>query len=230
MSGLVLKSEDRDAFLAAMKAMKKPALEHRRMNILLLLDDGIVPSVIARMLDLDERTVVEYRHLYETPGAAGIGRLGYKGCPDGLMRREETAALRVHMAEQMDITSQAVCDYVQKTFGHVNTPNAAPVPAKALRSVHISERPACRHGSENVKTVLEGDWAGRLGSWISIPAAEAGNDPGSPGQGAVGIGIVAVLCWFVVISVEEIKYNTFFSGEHGGRGQRAVSIACMGEL
>jgi DNA-binding NarL/FixJ family response regulator len=61
MSGLVFKSEDRDAFLAAMKAMKKPALEHRRMNILLLLDDGIAPSVIARMLDLDERTVDEYR-------------------------------------------------------------------------------------------------------------------------------------------------------------------------
>jgi DNA-binding CsgD family transcriptional regulator len=105
MSGLVLTSEDRDACLAALKATKKPALEHRRMNVLLLLDDGIATAIIARMLYLDERTVDEYRRLYETQGASGIHRLGYKGRPGGLMRDEDIAVLKAHMAEQMYMTS-----------------------------------------------------------------------------------------------------------------------------
>ena len=40
MSGLILKREDREAFLVALKATKKPALEHRGMNALLVLDNG----------------------------------------------------------------------------------------------------------------------------------------------------------------------------------------------
>jgi DNA-binding NarL/FixJ family response regulator len=81
MSGLVLKSEDRQAFLAALKATKKPALEHRRMNVLLLLDDGWDAARVAEALFLDVRTVEDYRRLYKTSGASGVGALGYKGHP-----------------------------------------------------------------------------------------------------------------------------------------------------
>ncbi len=116
MSGHVLRGEDREYFLKALKATKKPALEHRRMNALLLLDDGVVPAVVARMLYLDERTVEEYRRLYEAQGTSGVGALGYKGRPFSTMREEEVAALKAHMAERMYMTSQALCDYVARAF------------------------------------------------------------------------------------------------------------------
>jgi len=124
MSGLVLKSEDRQAFLAALKATKKPALEHRRMNVLLLLDDGWDAARVAEALFLDPRTVEEYRRLYEASGASGVGTLGYKGHPFSQMTAAELIALKAHLAEQMYLTSQAVCAYVEKTFGPIYTPNA----------------------------------------------------------------------------------------------------------
>jgi|SRR6516165_2288765 transposase len=152
MSGLFLKSEDRDVFLAALKATKKPALEHRRMNVLLLLDDGIAPAVIARMLYLDERTVEEYRHLYETQGASGIRRLGYKGRPSGLMRDREISVLKAHMAKQLYMTSRAVCDYVQKTFGHAYTPNAM---TKLLKRLGFSYKKPKRFPAKADRTAQE---------------------------------------------------------------------------
>jgi transposase len=124
MSGLVLKSEDRQAFLAALKATKKPALEHRRMNVLLVLDDGWDVARVAEALFLDGRTVEEYRRLYEASGASGVGTLGYKGHPFSQMTAAELTALKAQLTEQMYLTSQAVCAYVEKTFGHIYTPNA----------------------------------------------------------------------------------------------------------
>ncbi len=59
MSGVVLTSEDRKAFLSALKATKKLALEHRRMNVLLLLDDGWETARVPEALSLDVRTVEE---------------------------------------------------------------------------------------------------------------------------------------------------------------------------
>ncbi len=55
MSGSILSLEDRAAFLASLKATKKPALEHRRMNALLLLYDGWEVARVAEALFLDER-------------------------------------------------------------------------------------------------------------------------------------------------------------------------------
>jgi transposase len=124
MSGLILKREDREAFLVALKATKKPALEHRRMNVLLLLDDGWEMGRVAEALFLDVRTVEEYLRLYIASGASAVGALGYKGHPFSQMTKPELSALKAHMAEQMYMTSQAVCAYVEKTFGHVYTPNA----------------------------------------------------------------------------------------------------------
>jgi transposase len=124
MSGLVLRREDREAFLAALKATKKPALEHRRMNVLLLLDDGWDVTRVAEALFLDVRTVEEYRRLYKASGASGVGTLGYKGHPFRQMTAPELFVLRAHLAAQMYLTSQAVCAYVEKTFSQVYTPNA----------------------------------------------------------------------------------------------------------
>lgn len=124
MSGSILSLEDRAAFLASLKATKKPALEHRRMNALLLLDDGWEVARVAEALFLDERTVEEYHRLYAKQGATGVRAMGYKGHSFRTMSEAESTVLKVHLATQMYMTSQAVCDYVRWTFGHVYTPNA----------------------------------------------------------------------------------------------------------
>src|SRR6185312_3539494 len=59
------------------------------------------------------------------------------------------------------------------------------VPAKALGHAHISEAPSSRDGVEVFEAMLHGDGTGRFGRRITVPAAEAADDPGSPGK-AVG--------------------------------------------
>ena len=135
MSGHVLRPEDRDYFLKALKATKKPALEHRRMNALLLLDDAWETARVAQALFLDERTIEEYRRLYEKSGASSLGAFGYKCNPFSRMKEEEIAILKAHMASLMYMTSQAVCDYVERSFGHAYTPNAM---TKLLKRIGFS--------------------------------------------------------------------------------------------
>ena len=135
MSGLILKAEDRRVFLAALKSTKRPALEHRRMNALLLLDDAVAAGVVARMLFLDERTVAEYRQLYVTQGAAGVSALGYKGNPNSTMAAAEIEVLKARLRAQIFMTSKAVCAWVLETFGHAYTPNAM---TKLLKRIGFS--------------------------------------------------------------------------------------------
>jgi hypothetical protein len=63
-----VESEDREAFLAAVKATKKPALEHRRMDVLLLLDDGWDVARVAEALFLT------FKLSRNTGAFKGIGR------------------------------------------------------------------------------------------------------------------------------------------------------------
>src|SRR3954471_3592497 len=71
MAGLVLTAEDRAHFLQMMRRQINSAV-HRRMNVLLLLDDGWEPRQIAAALFLDETTVSQHRHLYERSGRSGV--------------------------------------------------------------------------------------------------------------------------------------------------------------
>src|SRR4051812_50049378 len=71
MAGLVLTAEDRAHFLQMMRGQINSAV-HRRMNVLLLLDDGWAPRQIAAALFLDETTVSQHRHLYERSGRSGL--------------------------------------------------------------------------------------------------------------------------------------------------------------
>lgn len=135
MAGMMLRPEDREHFLRLLKATKKPALEHRRMNALLLLDDGWSCLRVAGALFLDERTVDEYLRLYRTEGASGIGALRYKGNPSGLLNEAQIAALKAHMAGRMFMTSAAVCAHVKQEFDRVYTPNAM---TKLLKRIGFS--------------------------------------------------------------------------------------------
>ena len=62
MAGLLLSLEDRAHFLALMRRQLNSAV-HRRLTVLLLLDDGWRLARIAAALSLDESTVAEPRAL-----------------------------------------------------------------------------------------------------------------------------------------------------------------------
>jgi hypothetical protein len=120
MSGLILKSEERAAFLVALKATKKPALEHRRMNVLLLLDDGWEVAWVAEALFLDARTVEEYRHLYIASGAGQSG--GKDFMPPNLFRFEVPNAdsrLRTNHKKSSSTQNKQQNDSICNSIVHV---------------------------------------------------------------------------------------------------------------
>lgn len=91
MAGEILSPGDRAHFLAMMRRQTNSAV-HRRMNVLLLLDDGWSVGRICEALFIDEGTVREHRALYGTQGRAGVERLAYQG-GSGPLRRHQIAAL-----------------------------------------------------------------------------------------------------------------------------------------
>lgn len=83
MSGLFLAPSDR-AHLLAMMCRQTPSTVHRRMNALLLLDDGWTVERVAEVLFIDAETVRQCRRLYEADGTTGLTRLGYEGSAPAL--------------------------------------------------------------------------------------------------------------------------------------------------
>ena len=73
--GMILTPEDRRYFVRQMRRQMNSAV-HRRMNVLLLLDDGLNFEQIAKVLYLDESTVRDHKTLYEQKGRAGVESLG----------------------------------------------------------------------------------------------------------------------------------------------------------
>jgi Homeodomain-like domain len=78
MAGALLTPEDRAHFLAAMRRQGNSAV-HRRMNALLLLDDGWTAERVAEALFIDAETARAHLRLYAAGGRAGIERLAYAG-------------------------------------------------------------------------------------------------------------------------------------------------------
>jgi hypothetical protein len=72
--GLNRWAEDRAYFLAALRRHGNSA-EQRRMNALLLLDDGWTAERVAEALFIDAETVRAHRRLYAAAGRAGVERL-----------------------------------------------------------------------------------------------------------------------------------------------------------
>src|SRR5947209_17010401 len=115
MAGLVLTAEDRAHFLQMMRRQINSAV-HRRMNVLLLLDDGWEPRQIAAALFLDETTVSQHRHLYERSGRSGVEGLPYGGRRAAL-DDEQQKALAAWIDETVPQTAKEVCAQVQARFG-----------------------------------------------------------------------------------------------------------------
>jgi transposase len=122
MSGAILTPEDRAHLLRMMRRLT-PSTVHRRMNALLLLDDGWNAERIANALFIDAETVREHHRLYQASGVAGLERLGYEGAACDLSA-EQLAALGTELDARLYMTAKAVCAFVQRSFGVDYTPHA----------------------------------------------------------------------------------------------------------
>jgi transposase len=134
MAGLVLTTEDRAHFLEMMRRQINSAV-HRRMNVLLLLDDGWEAQRIAAALFVDEATVAQHRRRYEREGRTGIERLDYAGRASLLTAGQEQV-LCAHVDACVPLTSKEVCAFAAHTFGLSYTPNAMTKVLKRLGFVH----------------------------------------------------------------------------------------------
>src|SRR5258707_4774358 len=95
----------------------------------------------------------------------------------------------------------------------------------ALGDSHISKAPSGDHSMEFFEAMFEGDWAWRLGGWITIPAAKPGNDPSSPFETFLAVGIFLKRCCALEFSVEFVEDGNFVlsEGDHGGLGTGAIA-------
>lgn len=134
MAGSVLRASDRAQLLRLMRRQLNSTV-HRRMNVLLLLDDGWAAERIAEALYIDAETVREHRRLYETAGVGGLERLAYVGAaPD--LTSEQCAKLTAELERRLYMTSKEVCAFVASGFGVEYTPNAMSKLLKRLGFVY----------------------------------------------------------------------------------------------
>lgn len=122
MSGAVLTLEDRAYFLSAMRRQGNSAV-HRRMNALLLLDDGWTAERVAEALFIDAETVRAHRRLYAASGRAGVERLAYAGHAP-VLSPAQAEELSAELSSRVYLTAKAVCGFVAARFGLAYTPHA----------------------------------------------------------------------------------------------------------
>jgi len=134
MSGLFLDPSDR-AHLLAMMRRQMPSTVPRRMDALLLLDDGWTAERVAEVLFIDAETVRQYRRLYEADGTTGLTRLGYEGSAPAL-NPEQLAALVAELEARLYATAQAVCAFVHRAFAVDYTAHAMAKLLKRLGFVY----------------------------------------------------------------------------------------------
>ena len=134
MSGSILTPSDR-AYLLRMMRRHTPSPVHRRMNALLLLDDGWAVERVADALFIDAETVREHRRLYETAGVCGLERLHYEGS-DPALNEAQLDALKTELDDHLYMRAKEVCAFVQRTFEVDYTPNAMTKLLKRLDFVH----------------------------------------------------------------------------------------------
>lgn len=122
MSGAVLPPEGRACLLAALRRQGNSAV-HRRMNALLLLDDGWTAERVAEALFIDAETVRAHRRLYAAGGRAAVERLAYVGHAP-VLSEPQVAELSAELSGRVYLTAKAVCGFVAARFGLTYTAGA----------------------------------------------------------------------------------------------------------
>jgi transposase len=113
---------------------------HRRMNALLLPDDGWAAERVADARFIDAETVREHRRSYEAAGVAGLERLNYESS-DPALSEAQRDALKAELDPHLYMRAKEVCDFVQRTFEVDYTPNATTKLMKRLDFVY--NKPKC---------------------------------------------------------------------------------------
>jgi transposase len=139
MSGSILTPEDRAHYLRKMRHLT-PSPVHRRMNALLLLDDGWAAERVAAVLFIDAETVREHRRLYQVAGVAGVEQLKFQGS-DPALSREQLKTLGAELDAALYASAKEICAFVQRNFAVSYTPHAM---AKLLkRQGFVYKKPKC---------------------------------------------------------------------------------------
>ena len=149
MSGLILSPEVR-AHLLLMMRRQTPSPVHRRMNTLVLLDDGFSAEQIAKVLFIDAETVREHLRLYRSSGVTGIERLKYEGAEPAL-NEEQLAALGAELDSRLYMTAKAVCAFVRRSCNVDYTPHAMAKLLKRLGFVYKMPKKVPAKANEDVQ-------------------------------------------------------------------------------
>ena len=88
----------------------------RRANALLLLDQGMSCSEVAKVLFLDDDTIRSWYRLYQEDGFDGLATFGYDGSACRLSDQQQDK-LKAWITETLPHTTSAVGAWVEKEFG-----------------------------------------------------------------------------------------------------------------
>ena len=133
-----------------MMRRQTPSPVHRRMNALLLLDDGWTAERVAEVLFIDAETIREHRRLYQASGVTGIARLKYTGT-DPALSTEQLATLAGELASRLYRTAKAVCAFVRRRFEVHYTPHAMAKLLKRLGFVYKMPKKVPAKANEDVQ-------------------------------------------------------------------------------
>ncbi len=130
MPGMVLSAGDRAQFLVLMRRQLNSAV-HRRLNVLLLLDDGWPADRIAEALFIEAETVRAHHRRYLSGGRKAVETLSYVGSAP-VLSAEQRAVLEAELDSRIYMSAKEVCDFVSRRLGLSYTPHAM---AKLLRRI-----------------------------------------------------------------------------------------------
>jgi transposase len=144
-----------------------PSPVHRRMNALLLLDDGWSVERVSAALFIDAETVREHRRLYQSGGTSGIGQLRHRGGEPAL-RPEQLRALTVELDTRLYRTAKAVCRFVSNAFEVAYTAHAMAKLLKRLGYVYKKPKKVPAKANEEVQRTFVAE--------VLAPLMAAAND------------------------------------------------------
>ena len=122
MAGVLLTPSDRAHFLSLRRRQLNSAV-HRRMNAILLLDDGWPAERVAEALFIEAETVRDHKRRYVAAGRSGIEQLSYVGHAP-VLSSDQAEALKAEIARRIYLSAKEICGFVAAQFSLLYTPHA----------------------------------------------------------------------------------------------------------
>lgn len=142
-----LTETERAIILKSMRKNQESRI-YRRLNAIILYDDGYSITKIASLLYLDEETVRSYIESFRNDGMPDIKIFRYKGKQPNL---DETQLdeLKLHLSNNIHLTAESVCGYVAEKYGICYTPKGM---AKLLKRLgFVYKKPKVVPGKADAK-------------------------------------------------------------------------------